>query len=123
MNKYTAFLIAYIAFVIASVVFFAIYINQIGHFLSWASVNIQPDGSYSENPFEVLSVIFTPNLIVSLIMMWTTALTFKIIGIVYVAKSDAVSGGEKALWIVGFCLIGFVTGIVFLILAKERKLV
>jgi type III secretory pathway component EscV len=43
--------------------------------------------------------------------------------IICIAKNKVITGGEKALWIVGFIIFGFVTGIVFLVLAKGRKLV
>ena len=34
-----------------------------------------------------------------------------------------VKDGEKALWIIGFILMGFITAIVFLIMAKGKKFV
>jgi tetrahydromethanopterin S-methyltransferase subunit F len=40
-----------------------------------------------------------------------------------VAKNSSVSDGEKALWIIGFIIMGFVTAIVFLIMAKDKKFV
>ena len=50
-------------------------------------------------------------------------LTYRILGIVHVARTKIISDGEKALWIVGFVILGFITAIVFLVMAKSRKLV
>jgi type III secretory pathway component EscV len=33
-----------------------------------------------------------------------------------------IGDGEKALWIIGFIIMGFITCIVFLVLAKGKKL-
>jgi len=49
-----------------------------------------------------------------------TSLTSRIMGIVAVAKSKTVADGEKALWIVGFALMSFITSIIFLIMAKGK---
>ena len=57
------------------------------------------------------------------LVLGLSSLAYRILGIVYVAKSKTVSDGEKALWIVGFIIMGFITGIVFLVMAKGRKFV
>lgn len=67
--------------------------------------------------------IFTPSVIISFVVMAITTLAYKIMGIVIIANNKIIDGGEKALWIVGFIILGFVTSIVFLFLAKSRKLV
>ena len=45
--------------------------------------------------------------------MALTGLAYRILGIVYTVRNKTVSDGEKALWIIGFILMGFVTSIVF----------
>jgi hypothetical protein len=59
-------------------------------------------------------------MIISLIVFGISNLACRIMGIVAVAKSKTVSDGEKALWIIGFVLLSFITSIVFLIMAKGR---
>jgi len=84
----------------------------------WASRDyIEPD------PMATLSTIFSPQVIISGLILAISSLAYRIIGIVYVAKNKIVTDGEKALWIVGFILMGFITSIVFLIMAKGRKFV
>ena len=75
------------------------------------------------NPFDFLANIFTTEVIVSFIVTVATSLAYRIMAIVWIAKNKIITGGEKALWIVGFILVGFVTAIVFLVLAKSRKLI
>lgn len=52
-----------------------------------------------------------------------SSLTCSIPGIVHVARNKTIKYAEKVLWIIGFMLIGFVTAIVFLIMAKGRNFV
>lgn len=75
------------------------------------------------NPMGVFSTIFSPEVIISGLVLALSSLAYRIQGIVYVARNKTVSDGEKALWIIGFILMGFVTAIVFLIMAKGRKFV
>ena len=72
------------------------------------------------NPFEVFSTIFSPGVIISFAIAAVVGITNRIIGIVAVAKSKTVSDGEKAIWIIGFIIMSFVTSIVFLIMAKGK---
>lgn len=75
------------------------------------------------NPVGILSILFSPQVVISGLVLAISSLVYRIQGIVYVARNKTVSDGEKALWIVGFILMGFVTAIVFLIMAKGRKFV
>lgn len=75
------------------------------------------------NPIGIFSTIFSPQVVISGLVLALSSLAYRIQGIVYVARNKTVSDGEKALWIVGFILMGFVTAIVFLIMAKGRKFV
>lgn len=77
----------------------------------------------NHQPIELLATIFTPRVIISVTILGISSLIYRILGIVYVARSSTVSDGEKAIWIIGFVLMGFISGIVFLILAKGKKFV
>jgi hypothetical protein len=120
MSKYGIFLLVFVVYAVAMIVFLAIYINQFFFFFheisSFSQDGLEPD------PWEVMTLIFTAPVLISGAIMIVASLLYRVLGIVYVANSEA-AGGEKALWIVGFCILGFITGIVFLVLAKSRKLV
>lgn len=117
MSKYNTFLFVFIISVLALIFFLVFYIKGIFEFAFHA------DEYAHANPIEVFMTIFSPAVIVSGIIMGITSLLYRILGIVYVARNKAVSDGEKALWIIGFVLMGFITGIVFLIMAKGRNFV
>ena len=119
MSKYNAFLSLFIIAIIAFIFFMVFYLQGIFGFISHAS----EFENVHQNPIEILSTFLSPSLVISLLVMMLSGLACRIMGIVFVAKSKTVSDGEKALWIVGFILMGFVTGIVFLIMAKGRKFV
>ena len=72
------------------------------------------------NPADIFGTIFSPAVIISFIIVTAISITNRIIGIVAVAKSKTVSDGEKAMWIVGFVLMSFITSIVFLIMARGK---
>ena len=101
------------------IAFFIFYIQAIFGF----AFNIHELDGPNQNPFGIISQIFSPQVIISGIVLALSSLAYRIIGIVHVAKNKAVTDGEKALWIVGFIIMGFVTAIVFLIMAKSRKFV
>jgi len=114
MIKYNTFLTLFIISAIAFIVFMAFYINSI------FSVVLH-EREYSEQyPFEVFKNIFSVPVIISLSVVVLSNLACRITGIVAVAKSNTVSDGEKALWIVGFVLLSFITSIVFLVMAKGK---
>lgn len=119
MSRYNIFLTLFIISVVAAVAFFIFYIQSIFGFVSTA----QKYGSEAPDAFETFSSIFTPQLIFSIIAAGVTGLAYRIQGIVMVAKNKTVTDGEKALWIVGFLIMGFITAIVFLVMAKGRKFV
>ena len=118
MTKYNAFLTVFIISVVALIAFLIFYFSAIFGF----AFNVHEYG-YQENPMRILSSIFTPEVIISGFAMAISSLLYRIMGIVYVARTKTVSDGEKALWIIGFIIMGFVTAIVFLIMAKGRKFV
>ncbi len=114
MIKYNTFLILFITSVIVSLVFVVFYIHSI------SSVMLHEQEYTDQHPFEVMRYLFSVPVIISLIVLVTSNLAYRITGIVAVAKSNTVSDGEKALWIIGFVLLSFITSIVFLILAKGK---
>ncbi|MBL0358938.1 MAG: hypothetical protein IPP72_19640 [Chitinophagaceae bacterium] len=118
MLKYNTFLLLFIASIAAFVVFMVFYLQ--GFF---SLVMNREHFVGNENPAAIFSIIFNPGVIISFIVMAFCGLALRILGIVAVAKNKTVSDGEKALWIVGFVLMGFVTAIIFLIMAKGKKFV
>jgi len=117
MNRYNTFLTVFIVSIMALVVFLYFYFHAIFSIVIQAHQHIDPD------PFEIVGTIFSPQILVSGLILAISSLAYRVIGIVYVAKNKTVSDGEKALWIIGFIIMGFVTGIVFLIMAKGRNFV
>ncbi|MGB4844330.1 MAG: hypothetical protein WBP16_07685 [Ferruginibacter sp.] len=119
MSKYNAFLTVFIISVIALVVFIIAYFQAIFG-LAFSLHELNGD---DPNPIAILSTIFSPAVVISGLILGISSLVYRILGIVYVAKNKTVTDGEKALWIVGFILMGFITAIVFLVMAKGRKFV
>jgi len=117
MNKYNTFLAFFISSVIAFVVFMVFYLKGIFGF----AVMMQDHVNARLNPFEVFSAIFSTPLLVSLACLIITSLTCRILGIIAAAKSKTISDGEKAMWIIGFVIMGFITSIVYLVMAKGKK--
>lgn len=115
--KYKAFLWTFIASVAAGIIFLVYYLKAI-----FSLTRIAYNG-YEPNPYSVLEAIFSPGVIISFVVLVLASLAYRIMAIVWVARNKVISGSEKALWIVGFILLGFVTAIVFLILAKSRRLI
>ncbi|HMI77550.1 MAG TPA: hypothetical protein VK484_02095 [Ferruginibacter sp.] len=115
MGKYNTFRAVFIISFVSMIIFLVIYLQAVFGFAFHA------DEYNRHDPLEVLTTIFSPAVIVSGIIMAISSLVYRILGIVHVAKSKTVSDGEKALWIIGFIIMGFITGIVFLVMAKGRK--
>ncbi|HEX2683133.1 MAG TPA: hypothetical protein VHL77_04340 [Ferruginibacter sp.] len=119
MKKYNTFLTVFIIAAVALIFFMVYYFQGIFGFVS----TMQDMRGEDPNPFLILNTIFTPAVIISGVVLGFSSLAYRVLGIVYVARNKAVKDGEKALWIVGFILMGFVTGIVFLVMAKGRGFV
>ena len=117
MNKYNTFLIVFIISVVSLIFFLVFYMSGIFSVVLEAQKNNNPD------PFEILATLFSPKVIIAMLVLGISSLLYRILGIVHVARNKIVTDGEKALWIIGFIIMGFLTGIVFLIMAKERKFV
>ncbi len=119
MTKYNSFLTVFIISVIAMIVFIAVYVKAI-----FGLINVVHDLQGEEpNVLAILNIIFNPAVIISGIILGFSSLIYRIMGIVHVARNKTVTDGEKAFWIIGFILMGFVTAIVFLILAKGKNFV
>lgn len=118
MIKYKIFLRIFIISLVALVIFMVFYIQAIFGFV--VSVSELNHGK-EPNPFRILSNIFSPAVIISGVILALSSLAYRIMGIVAVAKNKLVSDGEKALWIIGFILMGFIAAIVFLVMAKGKK--
>jgi uncharacterized membrane protein len=117
MSKYNTFLTVFIISIVALIFFLVFYLNAV--------FALVVDAHEYENmdAFEALSTILSPSVLVSGLLLGLSSLVYRILGIVHVARSKTVADGEKALWIIGFIIMGFVTAIVFLIMAKGRKFV
>ena len=114
MSKYNTFLLFFIISTLGAIVFMIFYLTQIFTFVSHAYEND------NIGPMEVFSTIFSPVVIVSFIILTISNLVYRVLGIVYVARNTIIKDGEKALWIIGFIIFGFITGIVFLAMAKSK---
>ena len=101
------------------IVFLVFYMQAIFGF----AMSMKEFEGHNPNPFDFFGRIFTPPVIISAMILGFSSLAYRILGIVYVARNKTVKDGEKALWIVGFIILGFVTAIVFLVMAKGRKFV
>jgi len=119
MTKYNTFLLLFIASSIAMIVFLVFYLQAI----FGLAMNMDEFDRHHPNPITLLTTIFSPQVIISGAIMTFSSLAYRILGIVRVAKNKTVADGEKALWIIGFIIMGFVTGIVFLVMARGRKFV
>lgn len=117
MSKYNSFLLLFLISIVAMIAFFIVYIQII--------FAVAYDGQdffrHNSDPGEFLALIFSPQVVITFIIMALSNLAYRIQGIVLVARNKLVSDGEKALWIIGFILMGFITAIVFLILAKNKQ--
>jgi hypothetical protein len=119
MTKYNTFLVVFIISVVSMIVFLVFYMQAIFGMIN----TIEEFRGEEPSPFLIFNTIFSPQVIISAVVLGLSSLTYRILGIVHVAKNKTVRDGEKALWIVGFIIMGFVTAIVFLVMAKGRKFV
>lgn len=117
MTKYNTFLLLFIISIIATVSLIICYFNALFNLFSL----IYNEPQNEPSPLIILSTIFNPSVLISAIVVGVTGICYRIIGIISVAKNKVVSDGEKALWIIGFVLMGFITAIVFLVMAKGQK--
>ncbi len=119
MSKYNLFLTLFILSVVSVITFFIFYFRAI----MGVAFPMQGGSGFEHDPGSVFRQIFSIEVIISFIVMVISSLVYRIVGIVLVVRNTTVSDGERALWIVGFIFLGFVTSIVFLLMAKGRKYV
>jgi hypothetical protein len=117
MIRYNTFLLLFIVSVIAFLTFMGFYLKGVFSFVLQAQDNPHP------NPFEMFTTIFSPPVVIGLILLVVTSLAIRIMGVVAVAKSKTVTDNEKIFWIIGFVLMSFITAIVFLIMARKKGFV
>jgi hypothetical protein len=115
MTKYNLFFILLLVSMLAFIFFMGFSVREIFTFIMQAKENDEP------NSGEVLRFLLSPPLIISFIIAVITNFTYRVFGIVMVIKNKTVSDLEKAIWIIGFIIMSFITAIVFLIMAKSRK--
>lgn len=115
MNAYRIFIICFCASTLALGVFFFSYIQSVFQL-------IQVADSLEGRPSEVFSTLFSPTWIISLLVMAVANLVYRVLGIIFIARNPTLEGGEKAIWIIGFVLLSFITAIVFMAMASSRKL-
>lgn len=116
MRQYHILIIAFFIAVLAMPVFFYAYFSGL---LNGFEV-IMSLGQKAQFPSYFLGTIFSPLLISSLMIMVIAGLLYRILGIIIVAKKKGVESGEKAMWIIGFVMFGFITAIVFMAMASSR---
>ena len=119
MSKYNSFLALFIISVVAFIIFIMFYFNGILTLIFRMHENDNADLS----AWQIANIFLNPSFLISVIIFGMTSLACRILGIVYVAQNKTVGDGEKALWIIGFILMGFITSVVFLVMAKGRKFV
>ena len=119
MTRYNTFLLLFIISVLALVVFLAFYIKAVMGIVAVAD-ELKDDKATARY---IINVLLNPQVIISLMIMGLSSLAYRVMGIVYVAKNKIASDGEKAVWIIGFIFMGFITGVVFLIMARGKQFV
>lgn len=77
-------------------------------------------GSQMDDPLYFFSNLFSPVLIVSLVILIVSSLAYRVIGIVTLANNQKIESTDRILWILGFVFFGFITAIVFLVLNKTK---
>lgn len=117
MSKYNSFLALFIISAVACIILLAVNFNNILSFI----IRMEENENAEPSLREIVYTFFNPGFLISVIIFGISNLVYRVLGIVYVAQSKTVSDGEKALWIIGFIVMGFITAIVFLVMAKGRK--
>jgi len=117
MQSYRIFIVAFVLSILGMVVFFGIYFSALMNFMRYTTTHSNPDPAF------MLSTIISAPLLISLAVAAIAGLTYRIIGIVHIANNPELQGGEQALWIIGFLMMGFVAAIVFMALCKSRRLI
>ena len=117
MSRYNIFLSFFVITVVAFIFFMALYFSVI------LGIIFQAEQHGEAEAIRVVGPVFGPGLIISAIVLFVSSLVYRVLGIVHVARSKTVPDGEKALWVIGFMIMGFITAIIFLVMAKGKKFV
>lgn len=117
MQLYKIFVIAFIAALIAAVVLGVSYFMSMMNLMAHAN-----ELDNEKNPAVVFGMLFTPLTIISTVLVILATFTYKILGIIFVARNPNVDSTEKIIWILGFIIFGFITAIIFMALQKSRNL-
>jgi hypothetical protein len=117
MNRYNIFLSFFVVAVVAFIFFMVFYLNVVLGIIFHAQEYEDAD------PLRVVGSVFSPGIIISGIVLFVSSLVYRVLGIVHVARNKTVPDGEKALWVIGFMIMGFITAIAFLVMAKTKKFV
>jgi len=117
MNLYRIFIAAFAISILALIIVLFSYIQALTQLL--ADTNGE-DGELMARNF--IRSFLTPAFLISAIVLGLSSLAYRVIGIVCAARNRTIDGGEKAMWIIGFIMLGFITAIVFLVLARSRNM-
>jgi tetrahydromethanopterin S-methyltransferase subunit F len=115
MNAYRIFILCFCASTLALGVFLFSYIQSIAQIIQMAD-------SLEGRPSEIFSLLFSPTWIIALLVMAIGSLAYRVLGIIFIARNPNLEGGEKAIWIIGFVILSFITAIVFMAMASSRNL-
>jgi len=118
MVKYSTFLSLFLITTVAFIFFIVFYVNGFFSLMQQTTVH----RSAEADPSEVFQTIFSLKIIISIALAALGSFVIRILGIVIVAKSETITENEKVFWIIGFAMMTFITSIIFLILAKSKKL-
>lgn len=116
MKQYRLFVATFVLSILALVIFFAAYFHGL---MKVIHMGIQAQGLH-EDPFYFFRTIFSPALLISFPVLLISGLIYRLLGIIFIAGNTKLSGGEQAMWIIGFVIAGFITAIVFIVMAKGR---
>lgn len=120
MNLYRIFIVSFIVSIVAMIVFLCVYLNSF--FQIFQIIKDSSESGKEPDPFLFFHTIFTAPVIVSAIILGISSLTYKIIGIIFIARNPKVDSTEKVFWILGFIIFSFITAIVFVALKKSKDL-
>lgn len=115
MSLYRIFVFAFILSALALGIFLYFYIHMITDLVTMSDASVV-------EPAAVFRRLFAPTIIIPAIVLGISSLLYRVLGIVFIARNPLLESGEKVVWILGFVLLGFITGIVFMVTASSRAL-
>lgn len=115
MSLYRIFVLAFILSALSMGVFLFYYVHMVVDLVTMT-------GAQGPEPAALFSHLFAPTIIIPGIILGISSLLYRILGIVFIARNPLLEGGEKVVWILGFVMLGLITGIVFMATASSRAL-